>query len=201
MIVHGTFALNHIRLASCSKYLCNLELQLHDSRTNGGGVINCSSRCSPHACWKCVLTGQANVEPVSLRTLMEAETGTVDFKNLTDGGGTNIGDVLMCMHANGGRRGEKGLHRVCKGFDGRHKANSPFRVAPSAGRIPFFASFEDLQRAQADPGGGFLGKLCSNIASDHRGRRRRVPNLLLLLPSNLFRQRIFCAVAPPKVQE
>lgn len=195
-----TFALNHIRLASCSKYLCNLELQLHDSHTNGGGgggVRNCSSRCSPHAC---VLTGQANVEPVSLRTLMEAETGTVGLKNLvTDGKGTNTGDVFMCMHANGGRRSEKGVRRVCKGFDGRQKTNSPFRVAPSAGRIPFFASFVDLLLAQADPGGWLLGKLCSNIASDDRGRRRRVPDLLLLLPSNLFG--IFCAVASPKVQE
>lgn len=37
-----TFALNHIRHASCWKWLSNLALQLHDSHTNkrGGGQLN-----------------------------------------------------------------------------------------------------------------------------------------------------------------
>lgn len=90
-----------------------------------------------------------------------------------------------------------------------NKPNSPFHVAPAAGRLPLLAPFGDLLRAQGPPGGWFLGKLCRNIASDHRGRRGRVPDLLLLLPllhhlllpCNLFGQRISCAVASPKVQE
>lgn len=52
---------------------------------------------------------------------------------MTDGKGTNTRDVLLCMYANVRRRSGKGLHRVCKGSDGRqitptHPLASPPRL-------------------------------------------------------------------------
>lgn len=63
-----------------------LALQLHDSRTNKGGVVEGGAvkerRCPPHACWKCLLTGQAGVlENIAMEAERDSDrTDTLDLE-------------------------------------------------------------------------------------------------------------------------
>lgn len=118
---------------------------------------------------------------------------------MTGGKGTNIRDVLLCMHANGRRRSGKGLHRVCKGFDGRQI--TPTHPLASPPRLDAFTSLRLFGRSsvpKTTPLDGFLENFAATSRPLAEGDGEEFPTSSFASPATCFGSRSSAPLPPQK---
>lgn len=175
--------------------------------TNQGGVNERSPAADvPHMrVRRCLLTGQANVEPVSLRTWWWRQNMTVikltpPVLKWGDGKGQTSGTRSLCVCVNGKRKGKRGDwgFGVCKGFDGRQKKQT--HPLPSPPRPVAFPSLRLLRSScvrKPAPVDGFLENFAATSRPFTEGDGGEFPTFFSSSPTTCL-GRGSSAPLPPK---